>query len=141
MRVRKIYQCSYCRKLLINNTQMGYHETICFRNPSTKSCATCIFFSRHLEPFYSPDEPYRCFAGKFSGTIENPKPKLKTRCRKWQNYEVIEEYDLWMNYNEVFDPLFSGDVKKFKKSLAKVIAKKEAELDAWYASYLLTQST
>lgn len=129
---RKIYQCSFCRKMLVNKTYMKYHEEKCFRNPLTKSCATCIYFSRHFDPFYTPDEPYECFAGKFKGTQEIPKPKLKTRCRKWKSIELIEDFDLWENYNEVFDPLFSGDDKKFLKTLSKVIAKKEAEFAALF---------
>lgn len=134
MKERKIYQCSHCKKLLLNKTQMYWHEQVCFWNSSTRSCATCIYFSRHLEPFYVPNAPYQCYAGKFTGTAENPKPKLKTRCRKWKDVELIENYDLWENYNEVLSPLISGDDKKFRKALAKTIVKKESEFEAWCVS-------
>ena len=41
MKKRTAYQCDFCKKLLLNITQIKKHESICFYNPKSKSCATC----------------------------------------------------------------------------------------------------
>jgi hypothetical protein len=73
------YKCSsfFCSKIYANKKQAKAHEKKCYRNPETKSCATCQNFSYD-------GEKQTCFQGiPFDGK------KLKTGCEK---YVVHEDY-------------------------------------------------
>jgi hypothetical protein len=46
------HQCNYCIKSWVAKTRAVKHEAICFKNPATKSCATCNNFSKNED--YEP---------------------------------------------------------------------------------------
>ena len=64
----KAYHCSYCKRSKLNKSKMKKHESICFFNSDTKSCATC---------------KYDGFDGPYSGCLINHSEKMLTACPKW----------------------------------------------------------
>lgn len=42
MKERNIYQCDYCKKRLMNKSQMKIHEEVCWFKIENKTCLTCI---------------------------------------------------------------------------------------------------
>lgn len=40
------YACDFCKKYSKSKSTIKSHERICFHNPVTKSCATCIFYTQ-----------------------------------------------------------------------------------------------
>jgi len=43
MTEKKIYQCDYCTKKIMNKYQMKKHELSCWYNPENKSCGSCAY--------------------------------------------------------------------------------------------------
>ena len=75
------YKCSslFCSKIYDNKKQTRAHEKKCYRNPETKSCATC----QNLEYDH---EKQSCSQGiSFGGK------KLKTGCKK---HVIHEDYKI-----------------------------------------------
>ena len=68
------------RNLLVSRSRMEAHETRCFFNPETKSCATCGNFDKATRPIdeYEPPEAAGCDAG-----IDITK-RLVTGCAAWK---------------------------------------------------------
>ena len=64
------FKCSHCSKIYSNPKQTKAHEKKCYRNPETKSCATC-------QNFDYDGENQSCSQGiSFEGK------KLNTGCEK-----------------------------------------------------------
>lgn len=38
----KAYECDHCNKKLFTKGSMKKHESVCFRDPKNKACATCL---------------------------------------------------------------------------------------------------
>lgn len=71
-----MYQCTHCyKRKYVSKSACQKHEEICFYNPDTKSCATCI----NLPDINS--EAIHCYAGVFISK------KLKTNCSLWEEKE------------------------------------------------------
>ena len=102
-----VWKCNFCNKTAFHKGTIRNHEKICFYNPLTKSCASCLWFSGlHLSEY-----PVHCFKNEFTIDPQNPtaKSKLKTQCKKWIDVAVIEEIDIWDEQNrEVFNLLLEG---------------------------------
>lgn len=92
MKEVKINQCDFCDKTSFSKGNLRQHENKCFYNPATQSCATCLWFGR-----IHGLEPNECYVGELKDCNKSLKPKLKTRCNKWINAEVVEEIDLLKN--------------------------------------------
>ncbi len=105
-----IYQCDYCSCASFYKSNLTRHEKNCYYNPSTQSCATCLWFSG--ANYLNSTE---CFINKFTEPPEGEKPKLKTGCKGWKSIEIVKEYELFGQDRHVLDRLFKGDKVFFKK--------------------------
>lgn len=101
MREFKAYQCGFCKKYGKQKSRILQHESTCFHNPETKSCATCIHLHQEeyrveLEveaPFaendYHIDQIPVCNEGVDVSKIIDGKKEvyLKTQCPLWEDEE------------------------------------------------------
>ena len=71
------YRCEHCSYTKLTKSVIKKHETMCFWNPDTTSCATC--FHRFC------GEPFFC-------TIEHSE-KQTTFCPAWANADDIDHDD------------------------------------------------
>lgn len=67
----KAYQCAYCKKYSKSKSVIKKHETECFHNPVTKSCATCANCSRE---HYKVDKKALDFDSDIVGDVYSHKP-------------------------------------------------------------------
>ena len=104
-----VSQCDFCEKTAFAESSIKKHEKKCFFNPATKSCATCLWFSR----LHSIGNETKCYLGKFSKAPEGEKQKLKTSCGSWKNPDVVADLDLFENNNELLNRLIAGDTVYF----------------------------
>jgi len=70
----KRFKCIHCKYTRAKKKTVEFHESICFLNPETKSCATCQYLS--LEVSGVDDEP----TGNHFCTKKNSVIKLTTKC-------------------------------------------------------------
>lgn len=111
-----VWKCSFCNKTSFHKGTVNKHEKICFYNPATRSCATCLWFSPLL---LGSGYPVNCFKNVFPADSNNTcsKVKLKTQCDKWIDVAVIEDIDILEEHNrEVLNFLLKG-----KEELLQVI--------------------
>jgi hypothetical protein len=45
------YHCDHCSKVYITKKVCVSHENMCYSNPATKSCMTCLYFSQYDTTF------------------------------------------------------------------------------------------
>lgn len=95
------FHCSFCKKHGLSKSNIKKHETACFRNPTTRSCVTCVNYAQKDEKdnFHSRF-PFDCTPVCLDGIslmvnesfMELPKVKLQTNCAKWveRPYDEIE---------------------------------------------------
>lgn len=102
------YKCEYCRKTSLYKENMKKHESECFYNPETKSCATCVWSSR-THGF--PD--IRCFQNKFPTPEKGGKPQLRKACPDWQSSEFIMISEDIDENPEMVEKLIEGDKEYF----------------------------
>ena len=96
MYTQNAYRCSYCHKYGLSKSNIKKHEERCFKNPVTRSCATCANF---FTCDYSEDtetKPAKCLAGVIFEEKPNPSSvyrslKLETFCGKWVEKPEDEE--------------------------------------------------
>ncbi len=105
-----IYQCDYCSRTSFYKSNLRKHEKECFYNPSTHSCATCLWFSRANYMDFT-----KCFINKFTEVPEGEKPNLKIGCKGWESIDIVEEYELFDQDQHVLDRLYKGDKIFFKE--------------------------
>jgi hypothetical protein len=109
-----INKCDFCKKTSFNKSVVKKHESICFYNPKTKSCATCLWFS----PLYTFHEfdcyPVRCHQKTLKSELEGHNMTLKTNCKNWMNIEIYFINETCENQDMMEVKLLSGDVKYFK---------------------------
>lgn len=102
MKEFKAYQCGFCSKYGKQKSRILQHENTCFRNPKTKSCATCIHLKQKQymvpanenDPFSSVYESIPiCDESVDVSSITDSGEKsvqLKTQCPLWED----EDYKL-----------------------------------------------
>lgn len=73
MKKVKGYQCDFCKKLSVNQTYIKKHEEVCFKNPKSKSCITCSWFSDEWDEIDQTPNNY-CIS------LKQTLNKLKTNC-------------------------------------------------------------
>lgn len=111
-----VWKCSFCKKTSFHKGSINKHEKICFYNPATRSCATCLWFSPLI---LGSACPVQCFKNEFSADSQDTSPnaKLKTQCEKWVDVAVAEDIDILEERNrEVLNLLLEG-----KEELLSVI--------------------
>ena len=104
------YQCEYCKKTSLYKGNMNRHELICFYNPDTQSCATCLWSSK-THGFVEIE----CFQNKFPKPGKGEKPKLKYGCPDWQSSEYIMLTEDIYDNPDMVEKLIEGDRDYFKK--------------------------
>lgn len=45
--VQRRYRCDYCRRSFASRSYTAKHEKACTRNPSQRTCTTCVHFTLH----------------------------------------------------------------------------------------------
>ena len=75
------YRCDHCNKLKASKSNMKKHESICFRNPESKSCITCVSFTEDFTV-----TPRNCIRSIDLTT------KLKTQCNLHIPIKEEEEF-------------------------------------------------
>jgi hypothetical protein len=91
----KAFHCSFCKKYSTSKSRIKSHEKECFKNPETKSCATCEFFKDHpIEtPFGMDMSEMECEVGVVFGESERRAVKYETQCSFWKlSFELDEMY-------------------------------------------------
>jgi hypothetical protein len=106
-----INQCDFCKKVSFNKSNLRKHEKICFYDPATKSCATCLWFSPLI---LATGYPYECYIGEIKEVPEGTRMKLKTQCKKWMNQDIYFDNETCENDHEMEEKLVSGEVDYFK---------------------------
>jgi hypothetical protein len=109
-----INQCDFCKKVSFYKSNIRQHEKICFYNPATRSCATCLWFSPLIiqEGF-----PIECYLGKIDEVPEGSKIKLFTQCEKWMDKKIYFDNETCENQDEMEEELSSGQIDYFKDLL------------------------
>lgn len=89
----KAYHCSYCKKYGLSKSNISKHEKSCFRNPVTRSCATCANYAQKDDnDLLHSQFPFDCtpiclenisLVTEPSFMQELPLIKLQTNCGKW----------------------------------------------------------
>lgn len=101
MREFTAYHCDFCKKYGKQKARIKQHEATCFKNPVTKSCATCIHLKqKEFNPYTDNDAPFGdgdiwidyipiCNEGVDVSNLENGEKKvyLRTQCPLWENEE------------------------------------------------------
>lgn len=106
-----INQCDFCKKVSFHKSNLRQHEKMCFFNPVTRSCATCLWFSPLIVEF---GYPVQCYLGKIKEVPEGSRMKLNTQCKKWMNKEIYFENETCENEDEMEEKLCSGQVDYFR---------------------------
>lgn len=93
MYTQTAYHCSYCKKYGLSKGHIKKHEDNCFKNPITRSCATCAnlfsdarFYNNLFNRFNL--NSVQCIKGlKFEKLdnefFEEPQYRLITNCSEW----------------------------------------------------------
>lgn len=106
-----INECDFCNKVSFNKGTIRKHEKMCFFNPVTRSCATCLWFSPLI---VQSGYPVYCYLGKINEVPQDSRLKLNTQCKKWMNHEIYFEHETCENQDEMEEKLLSGKVDYFK---------------------------
>ena len=106
-----INQCDFCKKVSFHKSNLRKHEKICFYDPATRSCATCLWFSPLI---LAKGYPYECFIGEIKEVPEGSRIKLHTQCKKWMNQDIYFDNETFENEDEMEEKLLSGEVDYFK---------------------------
>ena len=114
-----INKCDFCKKVSFYKSSIRQHEKKCFHNPVTRSCATCLWFSR-LYAFY----PVQCYVGEIKEVPEDANMKLNTQCEKWMDFKIYMDNETCENQDEMKEKLLSGQEDYFKA--LKLVNEKDA---------------
>jgi hypothetical protein len=86
-----IYQCGFCNRKYRVEKNCLKHEEICYLNPKSKSCKTCIYHifvgdkcNLGLSCTYDPNEDFDCEV-----VIEREYSQVRD-CEKWEKGEFIK---------------------------------------------------
>lgn len=109
MKQVNIWKCDFCKKTSFQKGLIKKHEKICFYNPETQSCATCLWLStNHVS------DPSGCCVGESFEPVKGSKPTLRTKCNKWINIAAIEGIEVMENEYGILSQILSGDPKTFE---------------------------
>ena len=87
-----VWHCDFCKKMFQGKGIMENHEKICFKNPATKSCATCAYLGKSPAPTRVPGvmrDAWTFSAGHITDadrTKKNPQG-LKSGCEFYKTDE------------------------------------------------------
>lgn len=92
MREIKAYACDFCKKFTKTKQSMKMHEALCYHNPVTKACASCVHYMQESHNIKGTMlYQSRPFCGKGESLFEiktnNPqgyKVTLKNNCEIWE---------------------------------------------------------
>lgn len=74
------YVCNHCKREYRVKANAEKHESICWKNPSLKTCITCI----HFDGFdYDPDGSRYIVCKKYPDLPEGDKPEVN--CEYWEH--------------------------------------------------------
>lgn len=99
MKEFKAYQCGFCSKYGKQKSRIQKHEDMCFHNPATRSCATCIHLKqKEFKPHTNDTAPFGdgdmwvdyipiCKEGVDVSSLVDTEKKvyLKTQCPLWED--------------------------------------------------------
>jgi hypothetical protein len=112
------YQCEFCHRVSPHPVFFEEHENICFKNPSTRSCITCLWIRNNF-PVLPFDDQDPCVISQITEKCANGRTRLKTNCENWITKEIFDP-DEWEEDEEDFITLLYNEPKKFlKKALVK----------------------
>lgn len=106
-----IWKCSFCKKTSFHKGSINKHEKICFYNPATRSCATCLWFSPLI---LGLGYPVRCYLGLIKEALEDSRMELKTQCERWMDLNIFWDNETVDNQNEIRKKLLEGQEDYFK---------------------------
>ena len=88
MKIVQSYRCEFCShaRPYASKSACAAHEARCFRNPATRSCATCKYADIALVPV--EDRP-GCVTTETRCKARKPAEPLTTLCPSWK-LEVAE---------------------------------------------------
>lgn len=104
-----VWKCSFCKKTSFHKETINKHEKICFYNPETQSCATCLWLSTNHE-----SDDMVCCVGESFEPVKGSKPILRTSCNRWINIAVIEGIEVMVNEYDILSQILSGDPRTFE---------------------------
>ena len=109
-----INQCDFCKKKSLKKASIRKHEAICFHNPASRSCATCLWFtlSSEFSQIGRYDEEI-CRIGEIKDGPE-VRSKLRTQCEKWMGTKIYFEKETTNNEDEMEKNLLAGNEEYFK---------------------------
>lgn len=106
-----VWKCSFCKKTSFDKGTINKHEKICFYNPATRSCATCLWFSPLI---LGSGNPVHCYLGLMNEALENSRMKLKTNCEKWMDSNLYWVNATADNQDKMSKNLIEGQEDFFK---------------------------
>lgn len=88
MKRKMSYQCDFCKKLFHKSLGCKAHERRCYKNPKTKSCASCAFLEK--QEFEIGPEAFI----DFDVCLQNIDltQSLKTKCSAYIQVRYDEEW-------------------------------------------------
>jgi len=113
MNIITAYQCEFCSKVYTNKETTRKHEAKCYYNPTTRSCASCVFLAKKSieAQKFQPVEFLVCLMN------HDISDKLRTGCPTYQRSTLCEETGLKTNL-----PPISFDEKLALERLAPKLA-------------------
>lgn len=100
-----INQCDYCKRTSFYKSSIRKHEQICFHNPGTRSCATCLWFSPKHNIW-----PLDCFRNALKIKGASSRIHLETMCDKWADSYLMVDIEIMDNeYCDIMKLLLAGD--------------------------------
>lgn len=109
------YMCSHCGKIYETSKKCRKHESRCYYNKSTKSCATCAFLK--VECKKKPNVSGFVYV-QFQACIVNENiahGRLRTYCKKYLNKSYSDDTDIMNAVNESYN-----SEEQFNNSYGKI---------------------
>ena len=116
------YKCGFCNKILRSYSGMWKHENKCFKNPKSKSCATC---------------KYRVFELMVNGRVMTDKDMDILSCKVDGTYTIEHDIDTEGNKEEYsvlkdeFRYLYEADLEDFCTANNGILIKLKTQCELW----------
>lgn len=123
MKKVEAFRCEYCTKIYENRGSAANHESKCYFNPVTASCASCSFLDR-LSVDIAPGHFTEFQVCLVNQDISNK--NLRTKCPLYHQAEFHEEYDFKIN-----TPAFEFDRELAIERLSDKIKWQTQEYHLW----------
>lgn len=117
MEIVKAYKCDFCERIYENQSSCRSHESRCYYNAKTKSCATCALLVIEQKE-YKPNHYVQ-----FNGCMANiaiASEGLKTHCQKYLNQKYMEDKEMMAAVKLHYDFKTPFKVAISKVSAAKI---------------------